>query len=60
MGLKWKMQHINNGCASACFAMLLSHYGIDKEDFEVIEETYMPFLKNGDSALFLIKSYCSP
>ncbi|MBA7602984.1 hypothetical protein ES703_10081 [subsurface metagenome] len=44
MGLKWKMQHINNGCASACFAMLLSHYGIDKEDFEVIEETYMPFL----------------
>jgi len=42
--LKWKMQHIHNGCASACFAMLLSHYGIDKEDFEVIEETYMPFL----------------
>ncbi len=44
MGLKWKMQHINNGCASACFAILLSQHGIDKEDFEVIEETYMPFL----------------
>ena len=50
------MQHINNGCASACFAMLLSHYGIDKEDFDVIEETYMPFLICYDAESDIFKS----
>ncbi|MCK4311932.1 MAG: C39 family peptidase [Candidatus Cloacimonetes bacterium] len=42
--IKWKQQHINNSCASACLAMLLSNYGIDKEDYDVIEESKMPYL----------------
>jgi len=44
MNIKWKQQHYNNSCASACLAMLLSHRGIDKQDTDVIIETEMPYL----------------
>ncbi len=53
MQIKWKQQHLNNSCASACLAMLLSNFGIDKEDLDVIAESKMPFLlkyeEEGDS-----------
>jgi len=50
MNIKWKMQHIRNSCASACLAMLLSKYNIDKEDYEIIEETYMSYLIKYDES----------
>ena len=43
MNVIWKQQHFNNSCASACVAMLLSQYGIDKQDDDVITETMMPY-----------------
>lgn len=50
MNINWKMQHINNSCACACFAMLLSNFGIDKEDYEVIEESIIPYMIQYDEA----------
>ena len=44
MDIKWKQQHINNACVSACLAMLLSQYKIEKEDSEIIYESKMPCL----------------
>ncbi|MDI6739170.1 MAG: hypothetical protein QME74_02275 [Candidatus Edwardsbacteria bacterium] len=44
VNIRWKMQHVNMSCACAGVAMLLSAYGIDKEDCDVIEECRMPFL----------------
>lgn len=44
MIIKWKQQHINNACAPACMAMLLSQYGIDKEDFDIIFESKRPYM----------------
>jgi len=53
MNIKWKEQHYNNSCASACLAMLLSHREIDKQDTDVIKETEMQYLiqldQNSDS-----------
>ncbi|GEM_PF-5642740 len=43
MDITWKQQHYNNSCASACVAMLLSGYGIDKKDDDVITEAKMPY-----------------
>ncbi len=44
MTVFWKLQHYNNSCASACMAMLLSRYNIDKQDADVIVESGMPYL----------------
>lgn len=43
MEIKWKQQHFNNSCACACLAMLLSRYGVDKQDDDVITESKMPY-----------------
>jgi hypothetical protein len=47
--IKWKKQHVRNGCASASMAMLLSEYKIKLEDYEVIERALMPYLIRFDS-----------
>jgi Peptidase_C39 like family len=53
---KWKQQHYNNSCASACLAMLLSHRGIDKQDTDVIKETEMQYLIQLDQANMCYKA----
>ena len=42
--IQWKQQHINNACAPACVAMLLSHHNILKEDFDIIYESKRPYM----------------
>ncbi len=42
--LQWKQQHLNNSCAQACLAMLLSHWGIDTQDSELIGKSIIPYL----------------
>jgi len=48
ISLKWKQQHLNSSCASACVAILLSNFDIDKEDIDVIIESKMPYLLEYD------------
>jgi hypothetical protein len=43
INIVWKQQHYNGSCASACLAMLLSGYSIDKRDDDIITETKMPY-----------------
>ena len=45
---KRKEQHFNSSCASVCIATLLSNHGIDKEDFDVIQESFMAYLLRYD------------
>lgn len=54
--INWKQQHYNNSSACACLAMLLSRYGIDKQDDDVITESKMPFrvhFEPGDGGYFV-------
>ncbi len=44
MGVKWKQLHINNACVPVCVAMLLSQHDIQKEDFQIINESKRPYL----------------
>ena len=44
MNIKWKQQHVNNGCVPACVAMLLSQFDIQKEDYDIIFESKRPYL----------------
>lgn len=56
MEIKWRQQHYNNSCACACLAMLLSRYGIDKQDDDVITESKMPYrvrFEPGDGGHFV-------
>ena len=50
MNVQWRQQHYNNSCACACVAMLLSGYGIDKQDDDVITEAKMPYRLEHDPA----------
>jgi hypothetical protein len=43
INITWRQQHYNGGCASACVAMLLSGYSIDKRDDDIITEAKMPY-----------------
>lgn len=43
-----KEQHFNSSCASVCIAILLSNQGVEKEDYDVIQESYMAFLLKYD------------
>ncbi len=43
MDIKWRQQHFNNSSACASLAMLLSRYGIDKQDDDIITESKMPY-----------------
>jgi hypothetical protein len=54
--IKWRQQHYNNSCACACLATLLSRYGIDKQDDDVITESKMPYrvrFEPGDGGYFV-------
>lgn len=56
MDITWKQQHFNNSCACACLAMLLSRYGIDKQDDDVSTESKMPYrvrFEPGDGGFFV-------